>query len=76
MRALRMLTWLSVVVAGVFLTAGTASAESPAAKPSAQQSSSDVALQEASVGPKLLTFFTYNADGKATPDPRCFAQPE
>ena len=47
MRALRMLTWLSVVVAGVFLTAGTASAESPAAKPSAQQSSSDVALQEA-----------------------------
>src|SRR5450631_718874 len=47
MRALRMLTWLSVVVAGVFLTAGTASAESPAAKPAAQQASSDVALQEA-----------------------------
>src|SRR6266511_4672405 len=48
MRVLRMLTWLSVVVAGVASpTARTASAQAPAAKAAAEQSSSDVALQEA-----------------------------
>ncbi len=32
------------------------------------------ALPFASVGPKLLTFFTYNVSGTASKDPRCFAQ--
>jgi hypothetical protein len=29
-----------------------------------------------SVGPELLTFFTYSVGSVATPDPRCFAQPK
>ena len=48
MRVLRMLTCLSVVAEGVAsLTAGAASAETLAAKASAEKTSPDVALQEA-----------------------------